>query len=363
MNDDVMKQQCPTCGAALSFDIEHKRVLCEHCDSVFPVEHLADALEGERPNWRSNSANKEYAPMEGQAGLVCTSCAAQVISNDSTVATECIYCGSRVIITDKIKGMLQPDCILPFKVLKADAVEKLKKFYGKKILLPDAFRDENRINNITGMYVPFWLFSGKGVFNYTYAPTDVVKKNNTTTTKHYELDVSGNIDYRLLPVGATTKITDDYMEGLEPFHFGELSAFSHGYLAGFYAEKFDVSVDDCTHRAKDRLFVSTQASVSCAKDAYLSKKRAKHTTTPLKGTSFSLENEDIRYAFLPVWMLNTKYKGKMYRFAINGQTGKVSGELPIDSKKLFALLAALFASGAAIFSIVFYFVLISLGGA
>ncbi len=370
MSNDILKLQCPTCGATIVFDIGRELVVCEYCESEYPIEYFDDLIaqndKKQDLDWRVESLKKEYKEMEAKEGLVCTSCGAEVINNGSTVATECMYCGNAIIIVDSIKGMLQPDGVLPFKIQREEAKNLLKKFYSKKILLPSEFTDLNRLNKITGVYVPFWLFSGKGVFNFTYEPNKVSTSREggylVTKTKHYELDVTGDIDYVELPANASSKMPSDYMDGLEPFDFNALSEFSPSYMASFYAEKFDVSVDECTEHIKDRVFFDVDSKADYAKWKYLQKKKVEPTTSKEKSHTYLLENENIQYVLLPVWMLNTKYKGRNYHYAINGQTGKVSGKLPIDRNKLMLLSLSVFMGVGTSISCLLYLIIILFGG-
>ncbi len=372
MESEILKLQCPNCGATIQFDIENDIIKCNHCESEFPADFFnlskGKSEEAQNADWRVKSLKKEYVELENYSGLVCTACGAEVINDSSTVATECIYCGNAVVMVDNIKGMLSPDSILPFKIGKEQAQNMLKKFYKGKILLPNDFGGQNRIDKIAGTYVPFWLFSGKGVYNFKYEPIDTstVRQGEylITKTKHYDLQFAGEIEYKSLPVDATSKMEDDYMDGLEPYDFNELRDFAPSYMAGFYAEKFDTSVDDCTKRAKDRIFFYTQSDVLGAKGIYMEKrkKKIKHTKLTLKSEDYSLQNEKIEYALLPVWMLNTRYKGKMYHFAINGQTGRVSGELPIDKTKQILLFLSMFIGTSTAISLLIYLIIFFFGG-
>ncbi len=369
MSDKLLKLQCPSCGAAINYDIGSNFVVCGHCESKYPIDFFNiqnKSVADEKGDWRVKSLKRKYASISDLHGLACTACGAEVVNNSDTVATECMYCGNALIVVGNVKGMLQPDKILPFKIKKDEAQASLKNFCNKKILLPSEFKDLNKIDKIVGMYVPFWLFSGKGVLHYTFEPNQISRFRQgdymITKTQHYEFDMVADLDYINLPVNASSRTPDDYMGGLEPFEFDELKNFSTSYMAGFYAEKFDNSVDECTQQAKDRIFYEISSDLLGQKGIYMEKRKQPFSTVKEKGHTHSLQNEDIKYVLLPVWMLNTRYKGKMYHFAVNGQTGKVSGELPIDKTKQILLFLSMFIGMSTLFSMLTYLIILFFGG-
>ena len=344
MSDNVLKYQCPRCTGPMHFDIEKQLLVCDYCESEYPESYfLQEEADKERTDETSSDEKKDDSQvdwklegyldnsevLEEQRGFVCTSCGAEVVSDGNTVSTECMYCGNPIVFTDKVEGMVKPDLVIPFQVDKEKAQKTLKAFYNKKILLPKAFKDENRIRKIAGMYVPFWLFSGTGEGRISGTATKVSTytqgEYEVTKTKYYNVSREGNMGFEKIPVDASRKMEDNYMDGLEPFHYDDLKPFSTTYMAGFFADKFDVSVKECATRAKRRVVNSTESALKNTISGY--------SNVTINNNYVSLSDEDVKYALLPVWMLNTKFEDKMYHFAINGQTGKVSGDLPIDKKK------------------------------
>ncbi len=353
MSETMLKYQCPACGAPLEFSPEKQMLVCNSCDSEFPMDVIAaeqgGAASGEaevaapegntgRVDWNIEGYVREHVPVEDSAGFICTSCGAEVISDGDTVATECMYCGNPVVMTNNVSGMVTPDMVLPFKIDKKQAEQMLLDFYKGKKLLPDAFVKGNRISKIAGMYVPFWLFSCTGSGSVAYNATKVRRWSdsdyNYTKTETYEVYREGHIGFDKIPVDASTKMDDNYMDGIEPYNYDDLAAFNTMYMAGYFADKFDVGVQESTTRANERVRASVE-------DAFKDTVRG-YTTVNAKGSNIHMKGDDIHYTLMPVWMLNTKYEGKMYQFAINGQTGRVSGELPIDKGKLLKYRIGIF---------------------
>ncbi len=335
MSDSVIKYQCPACGAPLKFNIKKQMLVCGSCDNEYPEDFISSKQDEEttvqsKIDWNLEGYVKEQTVTTSQSGFSCSSCGAQIVSDSNTVATECMYCGNPVVMSENVSGIVTPDKIIPFKIDKKTAEQMLKDFYKGKYLLPNAFVSNNRVSKISGLYVPFWFFSCTGSGSVTFEATKVKRWSdddyNYTRTEYYQVYRSGQIGFSQIPVDASSKMEDNYMDGIEPFNYSELEQFSPIYMAGYFGDKFDVNVDDSAKRASKRVISSTEEAFKTTVTGY--------TTVTKKHSFVKMKGEDIAYAMLPVWMLNTKYNGKMYQFAINGQTGQIAGELPIDKGKL-----------------------------
>ncbi len=354
MSNNLFNYQCPKCNGALQFNASKQILKCDYCDSEFPkelfekkeqasVQNTPDNTQAGGVNaetagntttkvdWSTQNVMKEHEVMGAQAGFSCKACGAEIVSDGVTAATECMYCGNPVVLTNNITGMVTPDYVIPFKIDKNKAIEMLKEFYKGKPLIPSAFKDNNKLNKITGMYVPFWLFSCKGDGDALYYGKKVTSWSDGTyeyeKTETYEVTRAGSLAFESIPVDASVKMEDHYMDGVEPYDYSEMVEFSPMYMAGYFADKFDVSTDDSTQRVTDRV-------VESLKDAF-EDTIVNYTSFTNDHANINMHGDDIRYALLPVWILNTKYNGELYKFVINGQTGRVSGKLPIDNAKLW----------------------------
>ncbi len=358
MNETVIKYQCPTCGAPLRFDSTKQKIVCDSCDSEYEQDYFKDAdedadlPEGEEKvqiDWKVEGVVNKQEVMEDQPGFICTSCGAEIVSDGNTVATECMYCNNPVVMTGNVSGMVKPDMVIPFKINEEQAKNMLKDFYKGKRLLPTAFKNKVKLSDISGMYVPFWLFSCTGEGDVRFSATKMRTWSDSnykyTNTKYYKITRVGSVGFELIPVDASTKMEDNYMDGLEPYNYNDLVDFDSLYMAGYFADKFDVGVAESGERASGRVVQSVIDTFRNTVHGY--------TTVHKSTANVQMTGEDIRYVLLPVWMLNMKYEGKMYQFAINGQTGKVSGALPIDKlKQKLYFLATLLGSAAVLTPII-----------
>jgi hypothetical protein len=216
--------------------------------------------------------------------------------------------------------------VIPFKLDKKAAKEALKKHYMGKKLLPKVFKDENHIDEVKGVYVPFWLFDADAEAHIRYKATRVRtwsdSQYNYTETQHYHVSRGGTIGFTAVPVDGSTKLEDALMESIEPFNLADAVEFNPAYMAGYLADRYDVDAEQSIQRANERIKQSTA-------DAFASTAQGYSTIIPV-ATGIQLENGKARYALYPVWLLNTTWNGKKYTFAMNGQTGKLVGDLPMD---------------------------------
>ena len=377
MAEQITNYKCPQCTGPLKFSSSTSKLECEYCDSSFSPEEIETMyaqkdleasksfkdenekkLTEEQPEqedqiqWdESNAAhNAEEASMEMRT-YNCPSCGAELVCEKTTAATSCPYCGNPSIIPGQMTGVLKPDYIIPFRMDREKAKDALKKYYNHKRFLPTAFSTNNQIEKIQGIYVPFWFFDGTIDATVTYKALNKSSSRSgdyiITTTEHYHVVRFATLDFENIPTDASKKMPDDLMDSIEPFNYSELTEFSTAYLPGFLADKYDVSMEE-----------SKKRSCSRAKNTILSLVRSTvqgYDSVSERSNQMNIKNLKAHYAFLPVWLIHTKWNNQNFLFAMNGQTGKFVGNLPICPKKLRTLFFGLIIG----ISSLFYFLHIS----
>lgn len=348
--ETLLEYKCPSCGGALSFDSGTQNMKCPYCDSeldVAALRELDEALQQEPADdmhWQTPESAWQEGEQEQLTGFICDSCGGQILCETTTAATHCPYCDNPVVMAPRLAGQLRPDLVIPFKLDKQAAMAALRKHLKGKPLLPKLFKDENRIKKIQGMYVPFWLYDAKADGDLRCRATRVHVWSDSrfdyTRTSHYSLHRAGNMRFSGVPVDGSKKMDDALMESIEPYDLTQAVDFQTAYLAGYLADKYDVDSDSCNGRANDRIKTSTQSALMSTMIGY-------HTCVPVS-SSVRLQDSKVRYGLLPVWMLNTRYKDKDYTFAMNGQTGKFVGDLPVNWSAFFGWWAALAAGVSAV---------------
>jgi len=343
----MKEYKCPNCGGAIVFDSTTQKVKCPYCDTEFDLsvfEELAELEEGaslstDEPVWDTDAGTAWGGEEESQMKVYsCNTCGGEIITDANTAALRCPYCENPVVFTGNLSGSLKPDYIIPFKLDKKMAKERYYNHIKDKALLPQVFKDQNHIDEIKGVYVPFWLFDGDAEGEARYRATRIRtwsdSEYNYTETQFYEIFRSGDMAFEKIPVDGSTQMPDDLMESLEPFDYSDAVDFQTAYLAGYLADKYDVTAENSKDRAERRIRNSVMA--------YLRDSVMGYNTVEERGNNYRLHHSTASYALLPVWILNTTWNGEKYVFAMNGQTGKFVGNLPMDKGlywKHFALTA------------------------
>ena len=369
MASQISNYQCPHCTGPLRYDGASGRLACDYCGSSFTVQEIealykekdeaaaaasaeAEVLEDHfsaEGEWTVSGTN--WAKEPGLKVYNCPSCGAELVCDETTAATSCPYCGNPSIVPGQLSDMLKPDYVIPFKLSKEEAVAALKKYYIGKRLLPREFSDKNHIEEIKGVYVPFWLFDGAADADMQFQGTRVssVTNGNTivTTTDYFRIRRTGTVNFEKIPVDASSRMPDTHMDAIEPFDYSELRPFSNAYLPGFLANKYDLEQEECSRRADERAGNTAADMVAQTVGGYSS-------IVP-QGRQIRIRRGKVKYALLPVWMLSTRWNGENYLFAMNGQTGKLIGDLPAAKSRVVGWFAGVAGAVTALMALFLYF--------
>ncbi len=376
MPTQVTNYQCPSCTGPLHYSSESGKLECEFCGSSYDVAEIealyaeknqkaeqASAAEQKKEEQKAEQQAEQRAAdpdgewafegdgwtEEGMKAYNCPSCGAELICDETTAATSCPYCGNPTVVPGQFAGGLKPDYIIPFKLDKKAAVQALKKHYKGKKLLPKAFTAGNHIEEIKGIYVPYWLFDGDADadvrFEATRSSSHTEGDYEVTITDHYDVRRAGNVPFIKIPVDGSSKMPDEHMDSIEPFQYEELQPFSMAYLPGYLADKYDVPVKESAPRAEERAKNSAVSAMMA--DAAI----GYETCVPVS-EKVEIHRGKVHYALLPVWLLSTKWNNQNFLFAMNGQTGKMVGDLPVSKGKFWAWFGGIAVSLSAISAVV-----------
>lgn len=340
----MQNYSCPTCGAQLYWDATKQSLYCKYCSSSFSPDDFADATietEGEQKQTATQDKRSDNVVVSENEEVVvyeCGTCGGEVIAQKTTMATVCPYCGEAVSITNKSVGEFRPELLIPFCHEKKEAIELFKQYVNKSFLTPAPFKQDNIIEKIQGLFVPFYLHTVVDTADNTLKGEKVSHHrrgdDRVATHKVYNLSVRATGKFDKLPTDAAKGIENELMDALEPFTYNELTDYHPAYMAGFLAEQKDEELEALKERAKSRCREGMDENARKQFSGYTS------VTHINKDHNFSLH--EAQYVMLPVWILNVAHQGKKYRFAINGQTGKIVGKLPINWGKFAAICAGVF---------------------
>ena len=356
MATQVTNYQCPGCTGPLQFSPTTGKLECEFCGGSFtPAEVEAfyaeknqKAEEAARHAAEIQEAVSDDNPWGADAAHMraysCPSCGAELICDDTPAATACPYCGNPTVVPGQFADVKRPDYVIPFQVEKEAAVNALKQHYKGKPLLPGSFAKESHLEEVKGVYVPFWLYDGQAHADVTFSATrsrvHTTPNERITTTEHFRVERSGRIGFEKVPVDGSTQMPDGHMDAIEPYDYGQMEPFSMSYLPGFLADKYDVSPEECAARAEERCRNSAILAMQSTVTGY--------STCSVQHANVRIDRKEPGYALLPVWLLSTKWQNRNYLFAMNGQTGKLIGDLPVSMGRLAVWFAGLFAVFAAL---------------
>lgn len=350
--EKAIDHKCPGCRAPIFFVPSLGKWRCEYCNGEYTLEELqkfnnASSLEHNKDVHLSENNEDLYTSYK------CKNCGAEIVADNETAATFCVYCGNTAILKSKLSGQFKPDLIIPFKKEKKVAINAFKNLSKGRPFLPDDFNDEKNIEKIRGIYIPFWIYDmivmggieGRGQKVSSWSRGDT----RYTKTDYYKIYRDGSIRFNKIPVDGSSRFDNDIMSSIEPFDYKELIPYNHAYLSGFLAERYDIEGDTLVGEAVSRAVESTKTTFLRDATGFSNKSIFTNNLAP----------HDVKkqYALFPVWMVNVKYKDKYYLFAMNGQTGEFIGNMPIDKNKVFVygikMFLGLFLGGLALLFVLF----------
>ena len=366
MGSEAKQFHCPNCYADLKFSPATQKFTCEYCRSAFTeaevlafqqrqaaTEQQYQSDEGQMPPEQqiNDQERREREKFNEETKLYsCPSCGAEIMSDSNTAAAFCYYCHNPIILKGRVDGMYKPSMVLPFAFDKNEAVNRFKKWAKTKRFAPNDLTSSVQIDKLTGLYVPFWVARSS-----TSSRMEAIGENKRswtsgnyryTETSRYRVVREATINYEGVPADGSQKIEDQLMEAIEPFDYSKARPFNMAYLSGFYADKYDVDKEQVLPRIQERMY-NNNGKVLDSTTHYMA---LKHRSQYNRTDSLSWD-----YMMLPVWFMTFDYKGKLWEYAVNGQTGKVSGELPISKAKLISFCSMIGGIIAAIFLIGGYF--------
>lgn len=354
--------RCSVCGGDMAWDPSVQKLRCPYCGETYSLEDMAQEGKTQlhEENYERGQSAEElgYTQSTDDTGVnpedlkvyKCKYCAAEIITDKNTAATTCIYCGNPVVIEEQLVNGFTPKWVIPFKVKQDQVKEKYLSFIKKKFT-PDSFLTDDHIQKIKGVYIPFWLYDGiaKGQMTFEAEKTSTHRSGNYRITDHnvYNIYRAGDIKFTKIPADASSKTDNAIMDSIEPFNYNEITKFEMPYLAGFFAEKYDEDAEKCKERITPRMQKTFENTMRASVSGYSSIK------TFSSNINKNITNSD--YAMLPVYLLYTKYDNKDYIFAMNGQTGKMIGDIPYDKKKIMLFALKIWGALTVFLSILLYF--------
>lgn len=295
--------KCPNCSGAVTYDPSSEKLICPYCGEEFSVADFNADVETD-----SETISCEI--------YGCTSCGAEIMVKDTEVSTFCAYCGQPTIVFNRVSKERKPDAILPFKIAKEEAVNRIREKLKEGCFVPEEIKNFE-VEKIRGIYIPYRTYD---IYHYDKQKLSAyVKKGKRYFIREAECNFKG------ITCDLSTQLTDEASLQLEPYDLKELKPFDVGYLSGFYADKSDADEEAIKEIALKR-----------AKDFFDEKiwKSIDADNGKICESSPKQEVKKSEYVLLPAWFMIFRYKGEAYTIIVNGQTGKTIGAVPTDKKRL-----------------------------
>lgn len=350
----VTSYKCPNCGAEIKFDPELQKGKCDFCLSEFTIDEIEKLNNSKNDHIKAENLEQDYNEEWDNIGertrmYLCPRCGAEIVADINTTATFCCYCHGPVVLSDKFNGEFKPSKVIPFKIDKDKAIENFIEWSKKKWFLPKEFSSHKQLEKITGIYIPFWLvdsnvtgqMSARGKKIKTWVSGDY----KYTKTDVYNIYREASLTFNNVPGNASSKMDNNVMESIEPYDSKGFKEFSTAYLPGFFSEKYDKTKEEVLSLIENKIKIGTNDILRNSINGY--------SIVDVVGTHENFNKTSCNYALMPIWMMTYSLGGKNYIFAMNGQTGKVFGALPVSKGKMFILFLVIF---------IIVFLLVFIGG-
>ena len=314
--------QCPGCGGALKFDIPSQQMKCDSCSQLY------------NPYSINYGTGAEESTEYDVTVFKCPQCGGEIISTDETAAAFCSYCGSSNYLQSRVSKEKKPELIIPFKQSKQQCKDAYAGFMKRAIFAPNAYKESGRVDGFRGIYMPYWLYDMSQNGPIDIKSYESHRRGDYIITNHYMLTGYMDNNYNGVSYDASSSFADDISNEIAPFNVKDITTFSPAFLSGYYADIADVGVNTYVDTARE---LASEGTFN-----YLTKK------TPIKGNSLEESKQTIknkiegrtvvnvtRSAMFPVWFLSYRSRDRVAYATVNGQTGKVSADLPVSIPKYF----------------------------
>lgn len=310
--------ECPNCGGNLKFDIESQDLHCKACNTHMDPYSFSKEKDAEE--------SQEY----DVTIFTCPQCAGEIYSTDETAAAFCTFCGASTILDSRLTKEKRPKYILPFQKTKEDCKQAYFKTISRSWFAPEELKDPKYVDSFRGIYMPYWLYDMKINGRTAFPGTKSYRRGDYDITEHYNIEGDIDCEYNGISYDASAAFSDSISQRLAPFDTKKMKPFTPAFLSGFYADVADV--DEEIYRKSATDFVKERLSSYLREDKTMRSYHAFNDVDKLK-RYMNIAGQQEEAAMFPVWFMSYRKGNRVAYATVNGQTGKVVADLPVDPVK------------------------------
>lgn len=342
----IVDFKCPQCGATTAFSAAQGGLTCAHCGYYEPPKKEAVGRQASQFEFTVETMQRAAQGWgQERKELECRSCGALTSVPVENLAHTCPFCGSNKVIQYAApQDILRPRYLVPFIVDPAACRDVARGWLGSHWMTPASLKQTANLAQFTGIYLPFWTFSSgtradwKAEVGHTQTERYYENgewKTRTRTVWRWE---SGRVQLGIddLLVAGTARLSRLLLDRIHDFNLAELCPYEPKYLAGLQAQSYDVPLEKAWEEGRRQMRETTRKA--CVDQA---------SSSQIRNFSMHLDfvDESWRYVLLPVYLASYPFEGQVYQVMINGQTGAISGQRPVDWTRVWLAVAALLAPG------------------
>ncbi|WP_432358714.1 hypothetical protein [Sporosarcina sp. UB5] len=349
--EETEVNQCSSCGGNTVYDPISRGLKCPFCGTEVKIEatrenttehDYLDALDQADHNW----SNEKRV-------FKCDNCGAETLLDNDKIADFCTFCGSSHIAVTENDAGIKPALVLPFQISKEEAVEKFRKWISKRYFAPSRLKEDYEMKKISGTYIPYWTFDSQtksaytvriGTYYYVMETRTVHRDGKMQQVTEQVRKIRWRTEYGTynkffddVLVKASRNVASGLINKVEPFQLNGLLDYKTEYLSGFLAERYSIPL-------KEGWFSARAIIDRRIRNGILRKETGDEVRIVKVNTSY--DDITFKHILLPLWISSFTFNNNVYRFLVNGQTGKVSGTAPISVwKVMFTVLVTVFVIG------------------
>lgn len=334
-------KKCPSCGGVMDFDPKTGGLTCPYCghtEEISSDNTISESAEELDLESAEHQGNCDWGA--AKKTVICKACGGESVYDALEIASECPFCGSNQVMEASDQKTMAPGGVVPFQVTDEQASELFKGWIKKKWFCPKLAKESARAKHFKGVYLPYWTFDADTQSEYKaeYGKDRTKKKVDGTeeiVTSWYFTSGTYQKSFDDELICASGKHNQSMLQGLEPYRTDKNKAYKPEYVAGFTAERYALGIKDAWEMAKKSMNYKVKENI----EKEITRKEHADRVRNLKVHTL-FQHMTYKYLLLPVWISSYKYKDKIYQFMVNGQTGKVSGKIPLSVPKIMITVVA-----------------------